>query len=270
MRRRTLRAAARAAPILLGLALGGTVHATTVMDAESALRLSQAALGNRVGDHVFRDSAHRQVRIADFRGRPLLVSLVYTGCTSVCPVVLQSLASAVDAAQEALGRDAFAVVTIGFDVRQDTPERMRGFARSQGIDLPNWQFLSADRATVDRLAAELGFAIYPTAAGFEHAAQTSIIDEEGIVYRHIYGGVFEAPAVVEPLKDLIFGRWSNLTSIEGLANRVRLLCTLYDPRSGRYRLDFSLFLGIAIGGMCLSAVGIVLVREWRRSGRAGV
>ncbi len=261
------RVSGRAALILLGLAIGGTAQATTVVDAGTALRLSQAALGNRVGDHIFRDTAYQQVRISDFRGRPLVVSLVYTGCTSVCPVVLQSLASAVDAAREALGEDAFAVVTVGFDVRQDTPERLRAFARSQGIDLPNWWFLSADQATVDRLAAELGFAIYPTAAGFEHAAQTSILDEEGIVYRHIYGGTFGAPTLVEPLKDLILDRWSNLTSIEGLANRVRLLCTLYDPRSGRYRLDYSLFLGIAIGAICLSAVGIVLVREWRRSSR---
>ncbi len=264
-----LRAPARTASLVLALTVGGAAaHATTVVDAEAALRLSQAALGNALGDHVFRDTSHREVRLSDFRGRPLVVSLVYTGCTSVCPVVLQSLHSAVDAAQEALGEDAFAVVTIGFDVRQDTPERMRAFARSQGIDLPNWHFLSADQASVDRLAAELGFAIYPTAAGFEHAAQTSIIDEEGIVYRHIYGGIFEAPTLVEPLKDLIFGRWSNLTSIEGLANRVRLLCTLYDPRSGRYRLDYSLFLGIFIGAISLSAVGIVLVREWRRSSRA--
>ena len=59
------------------------------------------------------------------------------------------------------------------------------------------------------------------------------------MYRQIYGGVFEAPALVEPLKDLVYGRRSDWASLEGLINRVRLFCTLYDPRTGGYRFDYS-------------------------------
>lgn len=259
---------ALASALLSGLliAVAGGAHAAPAFDERTALEVSQGAIGTRLDDHAFRDTAGRPVRLSDFQGRPLVVNMVFTGCTRACPVVVQNLYPAVEAAQRALGEDAFAVATIGFDARNDTPERMRAFARSQGVDLPNWFFLSADQATIDRLADQLGFVAFPSAEGFDHLAQTTVVDGDGIVYRQIYGGGFEVPALVEPLKDLVFGRRTEWTSVEGLVNRVLLFCTLYDPRTDSYRFDWSVFIGMAIGALSLSAVGGYIVREWRRAG----
>lgn len=230
--------------------------AATVPDPSDALSVSQAAIGNQIGDHVFRDTERRRVSLAAFRGRPLVVNLVYTGCSNACPVVIQTLYDAVEAAQDAVGEDSFRVATIGFDAAHDTPERMRAFARQQGVDLANWTFLSGDRATVEQLADEVGFVVTPSAGGFDHMAQTTIVDPEGAVYRQVYGGGFEVPAVVEPLKELVFGRETDWTSAEGLLNRIQLVCTVFDPKSGRYRFDYSVFLGAAIGLVCLGGVAL--------------
>lgn len=240
--------------------------ATPAFDEQAALETSQKAIGTRLDDHAFRDTAGRPVHLSDFRGRPLVINMVFTGCTRACPVVVQNLYPAVEAAQDTLGADAFTVATVGFDARNDAPERMRAFARSQGVDLPNWVFLSADQATIDRLADQLGFILYPSAEGFDHLAQTTVVDGDGIVYRQIYGGGFEVPALVEPLKDLVLGRRSGWTSVEGIVNRVLLFCSLYDPRTDSYRFDWSVFIGMAIGALSLSAVAGYIVREWRRSG----
>ena len=97
-------------------------------------------------------------------------------------------------------------------------------------------------------------------------ALTTVVDQEGRIYRQIYGGVFEPPAVVEPLKELVFGRRSDWTSLEGLVNRVRLFCTLYDPRTGAYRFDYTPFITLAIGLLALAGVGGFALREWRRAG----
>jgi protein SCO1/2 len=234
-------------------------------DPEAALNAGQAAIGRTVPDLAFTDSLGQGVSLAAYRGRPLVVSLVYTACGDVCPVIVQRLLPAVDAAQEALGPDSFAVLTIGFDARHDSPERMRAFARAQGVDLPNWRFLAGERAAIDALAEAVGFTFAASAGGFEHTAQVSIVDADGRVYRQVYGEVFETPAIVEPLKDLVFGRNRPVTSLEGLLDRVRLFCTVYDPRSGRYYFDYSLFLAVAIGAACLLVIAVVLWREWRRS-----
>ena len=76
--------------------------------------------------------------------------------------------------------------------------------------------------------------------------------------------MFEPPVIVEPLKDLVFGRYQPLASVQGIIDRIKLFCTVYDPNSGRYYFDYSLFAGIAIGLFCLGLILTVLIREWRR------
>ena len=235
------------------------------LDEASAPKNRQAAVGRELGDYAFRDTWLKTVRLSDFRGRPLIVNLVYTGCSHACPVTIETLGRAVDVADEALGPDSFSVVTIGFDTRSDTPERMRAFAREHGISKPNWSFLSADEATIDSLARDLGFLFFPSAQGFEHLTQTTVVDENGRIYRQIYGADFESPSLVEPLKDLVFGRKSDLASLSGILNRIRLFCTLYNPASGRYGFDYSIFIGMVIGFVSLTAVAVLLVRGWLHS-----
>lgn len=237
-------------------------------DPKAAIARSQAAIGRPLGDYAFLDTRRRPVRLADFRGKPLVVNLVFTACTDSCPIVVQTLSRAVEIAQEAVGEDAFAVVTIGFDARDDTPERMRAFARSQGIDLPNWTFLSGDTETVDRLVDNLGLIYFPSPRGFDHLAQTSVIDREGRVYRQVYGAQFDPPALVEPLVELAFGRRAEAGLLTNIVNGVRLFCTYYDPKSQRYRFDYAIFIGFAVGAASLIGVGTILVRAWLRD-RAG-
>jgi protein SCO1/2 len=248
-------------------ASGLAPEAPSAFDAEAAIEYSQAAIGRQVGDYSFLDSDRTEVRLAELQGKPIVVNLVYTACSYSCPLIVQTLYSAVEVAQDALGEDSFAVLTIGFDTQEDTPARMRAYARGQGVDLPNWRFLSGDEATVSSLSKDLGFIYYPSPRGFDHLAQTSVIDAEGLVYRQVYGSDFSAPAVVEPLKDLVFGRQGDLTSVAGLINRVRLFCTLYDPSSERYRFDYSIFIALAVGSVALGAIGLILLRALLRTRR---
>jgi protein SCO1/2 len=229
-------------------------------DPIGAIQYSQAAIGRQLGELAFVDQDDHAVRIADYRGKPLVVNLVYTNCGEVCPMVMESLSRAVGVAQEALGRDNFAVVTVGFDAARDTPARMKAFAAAHAIDLPNWRFLSADKETAARLAGDLGFIYYASARGFDHLAQITVVDRDGRIYRQVYGADFKAPVLVEPLKDLVFGRGAAVTGIDSLVDRIRLFCTIYDPGRDRYRFSYAIFVSIIGGGLSLGAVGFVLVR----------
>lgn len=235
-----------------------------VADPKAALAVSQAALGRQLGDYSFLDTERRRVSLDDFRGKPLIINLVYTACVHTCPVIAQTLDDHARVAREALGKDSFNVVSIGFDVANDTPERMRAFARRQGLTLANWRFLSADAETMARLTEALGFVYYASPKGYDHLAQLTLLDAEGRVYRQVYGENFDAPFLVEPLKDLVFGRRGNLTSLDGLVNRLRLFCTIYDPAAGRYRFDYSIFIGVVIGLIALGTLAGILARAvWR-------
>lgn len=236
-------------------------------DERAALAYSQAAIGRQVGAHPFRDTTGAPVTLADFRGKPLVVNLIFTACASTCPVIVQSLHRSVRIANGAVGADSFHVVTIGFDTDRDTPEQMRAYKADQGVRLPNWTFLSADRATIDALSAEVGFIYFPSPRGFDHLTTTTILDGEGRVYRHVYGDAFEPPAVVEPLKDLVWGRFTPVTDMASLVDRIRLICTIYDPKNDRYLFDYSIFFGIFAGILSLGGFAVFLVRASRRGRR---
>ncbi|MDH3740016.1 MAG: SCO family protein [Hyphomicrobiales bacterium] len=233
---------------------------------DQAAARSEAAIGNLLPPSNFVDTQGRQVTLEQLRGKPVLISMVYTGCTDVCPAIIENLRPAIEIGQDALGADSFTTITVGFDTRHDTPERMRSFARARGIDLPNWLFVSGDQQTVQRLADAVGFTITPSAGGFDHTAQVSIVDADGRIYQQIRGGVFNPPAIVEPLKDLMFGRRQAIVSLGGITERIKLFCTVYNPNTGRYYFNYSLFIGLGIGIACLLLVLIWLVREFRLPG----
>lgn len=244
--------------------VGMNARAQSLVDAGEALQVSQKAIGNRIGDYVLRNIGGEAIDLRQFRGRPLIVNLIYTACNHTCPLIVQTLADAVGDARGALGSGSFSVITIGFDTANDNAVRMQSFARMQGIDMPDWYFLAIDGEQMRRLADDLGFVYFSSPRGFDHLAQVSVLDQEGRVYRQVYGEDFDSPFLVEPLKDLVFGRAANFVSVEGLINRLRLFCTVYDPSAGRYRFNYASFIGFGIGLFALAGVGTVVASNWLR------
>lgn len=237
-------------------------------DNASALKYSQAAIGNTLGEHDFVDQVGGSVRLSDYRGKPLLISFVYTSCYHICPTITRHLARAVKKAQDVLGENSFNVLTIGFDALNDTPAAMHEFARHQNINQSNWKLLSGSQETIDRLARKVGFLYFSSPKGFDHLLQTTLIDRKGKVYGQVYdinGSNFDTPRLVEPLKQLVLGRPANASLLTSLHNRIRLFCTVYDPATGSYYFDYSLYVGIIIGAIILLSIIIWLIREWRRT-----
>jgi len=246
MRATALRLGSAFAAFVLGVAgaaaqnvTGGAQGAGAALDPDRALKTSQAAIGNRVGDYAFLDRQGRQVRLADYRGKPLVVSMVYTGCFSVCPTTTAQLAKAIREARKTLGTGAFRVVTIGFNLPYDSPEAMRDFARRYGIDDPSWEFLSPFEPQLAALLGDLGFEYVRTPGGFDHLTQLTILDADGKVFRQVYGDEFALPLLIDPLQVLVTGTPMPLASLAELLERVRIVCTVYDPKSGRYRFKTS-------------------------------
>lgn len=232
-------------------------------DPDNALEISQAAVGNIIGDYALLDHLGAPVNLrTDHEGKPLVISMIFTSCHHVCPQTTKHLNEAVDAAREALGTDSFDVVTIGFDVAHDTPKAMGAFARKQSVNEPGWRFLSASPETIKQISSDLGFIYFQTARGFDHINQTSIVTKDGAVYSQVYGVTFELPWLVEPLKELVFNRPGSAGHfVAGLVDRVKLFCTVYDPTTGRYRFDNSLFFQIFAGGTFILALLVYLIRE---------
>ena len=239
---------------------------TPEFDYKKALKASQQAIGNKLSNHKFMTSTSGVLFMQELLDKPLVISLIYTSCFHTCPMTTRNLAKVVENARDVLGDQSFNVALIGFDVANDTPSAMRYFGRLHDADGEGWYLLNTDEATRDKLVKELGFLYFPSIRGFDHLVQTTVVDADGAIYRQVYGEVFSAPLLMEPLKELIFGQPSSAqTFIGDLVNRVKLFCTTYDPIRDTYSFDYSLFIKI-FAGFSIIGYGIIFcIRAWKQA-----
>lgn len=245
---------------VIALCLASTAFA---FDEKSALKESQAAIGRELGDYRFTDSEGRAVRLAQLRGKPLVVSFVYTGCFQVCPATTQFLARAVAEAERTLGPGSFRVATVGFNLPFDSPAAMKDFRRKFGLASPDWLFLTPEAGRVEALTADFGFRYEATPAGFDHLLQATIVDAQGRIYRQVYGDSFDLPQFVGPLLQLAQNQPVPQGNLAGLWEQVKLLCTVYDASAGRYRLNYAVFVEIFTGTSVLLAALWFVASGWR-------
>lgn len=238
------------------------------LDAQSALRASQAVIGQQVGEHALLNRQERPVRLSDYRGKPLLVSFIYTGCFRICPTTTQSLSVAVKELAKAFGADKFNVISVGFNQPFDSPSAMRVFAAQMGVGASNWDFLSPAPGTVEPLLSDFGFRYVATPSGIDHVLTVSVLDPQGRIYAQVYGEHLSRDQLGEPLRRLLNGApLRSGTSLTELINRVRILCTVYDPETGRYRYNYGLIIEIAGGVTFALTMACFFLLEWRTQRR---
>lgn len=250
--------------LTLVLAAPAAAEGVPTLDTRQALTASQAVVGSVPPDFTLLDRQGRPVRLAGYRGKPLLVSFIYTGCFTICPTQTRALHDAVRGLDRMLGPGQFNVASIGFNQPFDSPQALRAFAAQQRIDYPNWEFLSPPRQQVDALTRAFGFSYVETPAGFDHIVGVTVLDGRGRIHGQVYGDRLTAEALGVPLRELILATPTSGTvpSLAELAERVRILCTVYDPDTGEYRYDWKLLLEVLGGAIFFGTAGVYLVREW--------
>ncbi len=267
MRRFVEQARTLARALALGLLLPGAVHADGVpkLDERQAIVDSQAVIGHTPADLTLRDRQGRLVRLSDYRGKPLLVSFVYTGCFTACPIQTRSLHEAVQGMDRMLGPRQFQVVSIGFNQPFDSPLAMKAFAAQNRIDYPNWEFLAPDAKQVPALTRDFGFRYVETPAGFDHMVSVSVLDGQGRIHAQLYGEQLRTEMLGKPLRELILSAplTGGSMSVDEIIGRVRVLCTVYDPDTGQYRYNWRLLFEFIGGSAFFLSAGFYLWRERR-------
>src|ERR1700674_1695927 len=81
------------------------------------------------------------VSLADFRGKVVAVTFIYSFCTDTCPVLTPMMSFV----QDRLGPDfgtKIAFVSITVAPERDTPEVLKEYAQAFGANLAGWAFLT--------------------------------------------------------------------------------------------------------------------------------
>jgi len=132
-----------------------------------------------------------QVTLADFRGKVVAVTFIFTLCTQTCPVLTPMMSFV----QDRLGADfgtKIAFVSITVDPERDTPEVLKEYAQAFGANLAGWSFLTGAPATIQDVTRRYG--VYASKAGngdVDHTFLTSIVDPKGILRVQYLGVRFD-------------------------------------------------------------------------------
>jgi protein SCO1 len=132
-----------------------------------------------------------QVALADFRGRVVAVTFIFTMCTLTCPVLTPMMSFV----QDRLGDDfgsKIAFVSITVDPERDTPEVLKEYAEAFGANPVGWSFLTGDPGAIQDVTRRYGvYAAKAENGDVDHTFLTSIVDRRGILRVQYLGVRFD-------------------------------------------------------------------------------
>jgi protein SCO1/2 len=141
----------------------------------------------------WKDMDARPTRLRSLRGRPVALAMVYTSCTTACPLIVAHM-KLVESALSPEARARVWFVLASFDTERDRPEVLKKFAAAHELDPARWRLYHGDRATVRELALLLGVRYKRTPSGdFDHSNVVTLLDREGVI-RHQLVGLGRDPA----------------------------------------------------------------------------
>lgn len=117
------------------------------------------------------DQDGRMVRLADMRGRPVVVTFLYTHCTNTCPVTTAQIRGALDQ----LGHDV-PVIAVSVDPRNDTSLAAKQFDTRQHMT-GRMRWVMGSEAQLQRIWRVFG--VQPQSTGADHSASTVVLDGTG-------------------------------------------------------------------------------------------
>ena len=135
------------------------------------------------------------------RGQPQLVSMFYSSCQYICPLIVES-GKAVQRGLSPAQRERLGVLFISMDPARDTPAALMKVVRERRIDDKRWSLASPQPDAVRGVAGVLDVRYRQLADGeFNHTSALILLDADGrIVARTEKMGSAVDPAFIAKVK----------------------------------------------------------------------
>ncbi|RWA75429.1 MAG: SCO family protein [Mesorhizobium sp.] len=147
-------------------------------------------------DFTLRAADGRVVRPADFAGKVVVLHFIYTSCPDVCPLHAEKIAEVQKMVNSTPMKDRVVFISITTDPRKDTPDVLKAYGPTHGLDPANWLFLTIapdqPEDTTRKLAEAFGHKFTLTGDGYQmHGIVTHVIDREGRWRANLHGMDFQ-------------------------------------------------------------------------------
>jgi protein SCO1/2 len=127
-----------------------------------------------------------QVSLEQLKGKVWLCSYIFTDCPSQCLGVAAEMKNVYEEFGE---NERFHLVSVSVNPSGDTPEKMDAFVKRNGVDVPQWWFLTGDDERIhsymrkyfkfSRVEENTDPKVIATQGRFSHDAHVALVDGEG-------------------------------------------------------------------------------------------
>ena len=163
--------------------------------------------GAALPDFALVNQDGRKIRLADYRGRALALTFIYTRCPlpDFCPLMSRNF----EAASKELAADPALqarthLLSISFDTQHDTPEVLKRYGSAFVGDGPrpfaHWEFASGAGAEIRKLGDSLGLDYDPDQGMWVHNLRTAVVGPDGTLVRSFRGSDWKPEDLVASLR----------------------------------------------------------------------
>lgn len=235
---------------------------------ENAEMLRQLEITEKLGDNIPSDIMVTnedgvEVELSTYfeSGKPVLLNLIYFNCPSMCSLILNGVADAVDQLRWVPGEE-YEIVTLSIDPDEDymmAADQKRGYlSRMEREGIENgWHFLTTDQENVDRITDAVGmpFVWSEDAQEFLHGSAIMFVSPEMKLTRYLYGVSYRELDVRNALFDAAGGR------VGSTMERIALYCFTYDADSRSY-VPYAMNIMKVSGVVIVLGLGLFLGFFW--------
>ncbi len=155
--------------VLLAASTGVTAAPADVLPGDSVYQLSIPML----------DQDAKAFDFASLRGKPRLVTMFYTSCAYMCPLIIDTM-HMTERELDQTQRAKLSVLMVSFDASRDDPATLKAQADKRKIDTGRWTLARTDAPNVRTLAAILGIQYRQLDDGeFNHSSVLILLDARG-------------------------------------------------------------------------------------------
>ncbi|MFT3762885.1 MAG: SCO family protein [Pseudoxanthomonas sp.] len=125
------------------------------------------------------DQAGRSADWGARRGKPQLVSMFYTSCQYICPLIVDS-GKAIEKSLTPAQQQRLGILLISIDPVRDTPAALQSVVDKRRLDTARWTLASPPADDVRAVAGVLGIRYRQLADGeFNHSSALILLDADG-------------------------------------------------------------------------------------------
>ena len=162
------------------------------------------AVGDKLPDYTFTNTLGRAVRLAEFQGRALALTFIFTRCPfpTFCPRLSSNFSEAAEKLKAtANGPTNWHLLSITIDPEYDTPERLRAYAQRYKADPAHWDHVTGALIDITAISEQFGLQFWRANPNepINHNVRTVVVDATGRIQWITPENEWKADTLVEQI-----------------------------------------------------------------------